>query len=64
MLLNEIERFNRLKRQQIAYELNIQPETLSRILKKFERKGYIAYDDDHHLVIANEEELIGMINDA
>ncbi len=40
-LLYENEIFQRMKKQEIAYMLNIQPATLSRILKKFERKGII-----------------------
>ncbi|MDR2904445.1 MAG: Crp/Fnr family transcriptional regulator [Helicobacteraceae bacterium] len=37
MLVNSIDEFNSSKRQEIARLLNIQPETLSRILTKFKR---------------------------
>lgn len=40
-LVNDFELFNRLKKQDIAYRLNIQPETLSRILKKLIKRGLI-----------------------
>lgn len=40
-LLYEKELFGKMKKQEIAYMLNMQPETLSRILKKFVRKGVI-----------------------
>lgn len=41
MIVNDIERFNALKKHEIAYELHIQPETLSRILKKMVRNDLI-----------------------
>ena len=41
ILLYEKELFSKMRKQDIAYLLNIQPETLSRILKKFVRKGVI-----------------------
>ncbi len=40
-LINDLDTFNRLKKQEIAYRLNIQPETLSRILKKLVKKELI-----------------------
>ncbi|WP_200763965.1 Crp/Fnr family transcriptional regulator [Nitrosophilus alvini] len=40
-LINDLDIFNKLKKQEIAYRLNIQPETLSRILKKLSRRGLI-----------------------
>jgi CRP/FNR family transcriptional regulator len=42
MLINDLESFNQLKKTEIAYMLNIQPETLSRILKKLTRTGMIS----------------------
>ncbi len=42
MLMNDLESFNSLKKAEIAYMLNIQPETLSRILKKLTRNEMIA----------------------
>jgi len=41
MLVNDLKNFNSLKKQEIAYMLHIQPETLSRILKKLTRNGII-----------------------
>ncbi len=41
MLINDLESFNQLKKTEIAYMLNIQPETLSRILKKLTRNEMI-----------------------
>lgn len=46
MLINDPEGFNRFKKQDIAHMLNIQPETLSRILKKLERKGFISQQNN------------------
>lgn len=44
MLANDLPMFNRYKKQEIAQMLNIQPETLSRILKKLSRQGIIDTD--------------------
>jgi CRP/FNR family transcriptional regulator len=41
MLVNDLRNFNALKKHEIAYMLHIQPETLSRILKKLTRNGII-----------------------
>lgn len=41
MIYHECDLFNRLKKQEIAYRLNIQPSTLSRILAKLIRLGMI-----------------------
>ena len=41
MLVNDLRNFNILKKHEIAYMLHIQPETLSRILKKLTRNGII-----------------------
>ena len=43
-LVNEPHLFRELKKREIAYQLNIQPETLSRILKKLERKSLVSVD--------------------
>ena len=40
-LVNDFEMFNKLKKQEMAYRLNIQPETLSRILNKLNKRGLI-----------------------
>jgi len=41
MLVNDLNNFNTLKKHETAYRLHIQPETLSRILKKLTRNGSI-----------------------
>lgn len=41
MLVNDLKNFNTLKKHETAYMLHIQPETLSRILKKLTRNGII-----------------------
>lgn len=43
-LVNEPQLFTELTKREVAYQLNIQPETLSRILKKLERKGFISVE--------------------
>ena len=42
MLNNDLEMFNKLKRNQVAFMLHIQPETLSRVLKKLTRSNIIS----------------------
>lgn len=56
MISNDIETFNSLKKHEIAYMLHIQPETLSRILKKLNRNGIISIEKNS-VTILNEEEL-------
>ena len=41
MLDNDLEMFNKLKRQEVSFMLHIQPETLSRVLKRLKRNGVI-----------------------
>ena len=41
MLNQDLEMFNKLKRQEVSFMLHIQPETLSRVLKKLSDKGII-----------------------
>ncbi len=56
MLYHHTELFNSLKKQEIAYRLNIQPATLSRILAKMIRKGVIE-EHDHAISICQKAEL-------
>ena len=56
MLYHHTDLFNSLKKQEIAYRLNIQPATLSRILAKMIRKGVIE-EHEHNISICKEEEL-------
>jgi CRP/FNR family transcriptional regulator len=44
MMANDLPRFNSMKKQDIAAMLNMQPETLSRIIGKLLRKGVIEMD--------------------
>lgn len=46
MLSHDLAKFNRLKKQEIAALLNIQPETLSRLLGKLARKEIISTDGE------------------
>ncbi len=41
MLDNDLEMFNKLKRQEVSFMLHIQPETLSRVLKRLKRNEII-----------------------
>ena len=50
MIDGDLEHFNRLKKHEIAYMLHIQPETLSRILKKLERNGIISVDKGNVII--------------
>ncbi len=61
MLYNQTELFNSLKKQEIAYRLNIQPATLSRILAKMLRKEIIE-EIDHKIHICNDKELFGLFH--
>jgi len=52
MLCDDLDMFNRLKRQEISFMLHIQPETLSRVLKKLKRSELI--DIDNSEIIIND----------
>ena len=56
MIVNELDTFNSLKKHEIAYMLHIQPETLSRILKKLTRNGIVCIEKNN-VVILDENEL-------
>ncbi len=55
MLNFDLKNFNLLKKHEIAYMLHIQPETLSRILKKLIRIGVIEIVDNSVVIIDNEK---------
>jgi len=55
LIQNDLTFFNESKKQQIAQMLNIQPETLSRILKKLERNG--AIESSGKIKILDEKKL-------
>ncbi len=56
LILNESEIFNRVKNNEIAYILNITPETLSRILTKMKKEKIIEIKK-HQVSICNMEAL-------
>jgi len=56
MLYKHTELFNSLQKQEIAYRLNIQPATLSRILAKLTRKEIIM-EDDHCVKVLQRDSL-------
>ena len=56
MLATDLEEFNRLKKHEIAYKLHIQPETLSRILRKLTRNGAVLVEKN--IVIVKDIEAL------
>jgi CRP/FNR family transcriptional regulator len=46
--------FETMKNTQIASMANMTPETLSRILSKFKKAGYIRIDENHHIEVIEE----------
>ncbi|WP_373072142.1 Crp/Fnr family transcriptional regulator [Sulfurimonas sp.] len=54
MLINDLEIFNQLKRNEVSLLLHIQPETLSRVLKRLSRNEIIIIDKG--IVMINKEE--------
>lgn len=57
MLYNDLEIFNNQKKTHISFMLHIQPETLSRILKRFTRDKMIEVVDKQYIII-DEEKLL------
>jgi CRP/FNR family transcriptional regulator len=56
MLYNDLDMFNKLKRTKVAFMLHIQPETLSRVLKKLIRSEMIQINGAK-VTITKEDEL-------
>lgn len=56
MLSNNLDSFNKMKKHEIAYYLHIQPETLSRILKKLSRNEFIKLENGK-ITICNLDKL-------
>ena len=56
MLINDLEMFNELKRTEVSLLLHIQPETLSRVLKRLSRNGTIEIEKGK-ININNHDEL-------
>lgn len=59
MLNQDLEMFNKLKRQEVSFMLHIQPETLSRVLKRLVRNEAIEIDNGE-VTITNKESLISI----
>jgi CRP/FNR family transcriptional regulator len=59
MLNQDIEMFNKLKRQEVSFMLHIQPETLSRVLKRLTRNGVILVENGD-VTIINKDALISI----
>lgn len=56
MLINDLEMFNELKRNEVSLLLHIQPETLSRVLKRLTRNEVISIDKSK-VSVNKEDEL-------
>lgn len=56
MLVQDLKMFNNLKRQEVSFMLHIQPETLSRVLKKLSREDIIDIENQE-VVIKNLDAL-------
>jgi CRP/FNR family transcriptional regulator len=59
MLNQDIDMFNKLKRQEVSFMLHIQPETLSRVLKRLTRNGVILVENGD-VTIINKDALISI----
>jgi CRP/FNR family transcriptional regulator len=61
MLINFIDEFNALKKQEVAYMLNIQPETLSRILTKLKRENIIENSTGGDVIVKKHDKLAAIL---
>ena len=59
MISQDLEMFNKLKRQEVSFLLHIQPETLSRVLKRLTRNGVILVENGD-VIIINKDALISI----
>ena len=50
MLVSDLKMFNNLKRQDVSFMLHIQPETLSRVLKKLSRDNIIEIENQQVII--------------
>ena len=50
MIHSDLEIFNSFKKTQIAFMLHIQPETLSRVLKKFVNSQFVELKDKNYII--------------
>jgi len=51
MLNQDLDMFNKLKRQEVSFMLHIQPETLSRVLKRLARSETIAVENGDVIIL-------------
>ena len=51
MLCHNLDEFNSMKKNEIAYHLHIQPETLSRIVKKLQKEGLIRIENKEVMIL-------------
>lgn len=54
MLKQDLEMFNKLKRQEVSFMLHIQPETLSRVLKRLSRNKTIEVENGKVSILDND----------
>ncbi|MCF6309027.1 MAG: Crp/Fnr family transcriptional regulator [Sulfurimonas sp.] len=54
MLSDDLEIFNKLKRHEVSFMLHIQPETLSRVLKKLKRSSIIEIENSTVTILDKE----------
>ncbi|WP_294961959.1 Crp/Fnr family transcriptional regulator [Sulfurimonas sp.] len=55
MISEDLEMFNSLKRQEVSFMLHIQPETLSRVLKKLKRSEIIEVENSNISILDYEK---------
>jgi len=55
MLSNDLDMFNQLKRSKVAFMLHIQPETLSRVLKKLIRSEILMIQNNNIIILDPEQ---------
>lgn len=54
MLMDDLKMFNILQRQEVSFMLHIQPETLSRVLKKLKRSNIIEIENSNIILLDPE----------
>lgn len=59
MLNQDLTMFNKLKRQEVSFMLHIQPETLSRVLKRLSRNEIIKIENSN-VIIINQDALVSI----
>ncbi len=57
LILNDVSDFDDATYTNIAKKLNMTPETLSRILNKLKKEGYINIDKNHKIKIVSKQDL-------